>query len=43
MIKNFLNVIVCKFKKHILIVAGKCPFTGKSYNICTRCGAMIAI
>jgi len=26
-----------------LIAAGACPFTGKSYNACTRCGAMIAI
>ena len=43
MIKNFFNFIICKFKKHLLVAAGACPFTGKNYNACTRCGAMIAI
>jgi hypothetical protein len=38
-----LKFIVCKFKKHKLVTAGSCPFTGKNYNACTRCGAMIAI
>jgi hypothetical protein len=41
--KLLLNYFICKFKKHILITAGACPFTGKSYNACTRCGAMTAI
>ena len=39
MIKYF----ICKIKSHKLIKAGLCPFTGKNYNVCTRCGAMIAI
>jgi hypothetical protein len=43
MIKQLLNIIVCKIKTHTLVTAGACPFTGKSYNACTRCGAMIAI
>ena len=43
MIKKILLLFICKFKKHILVNAGACPFTGKSYNACTRCGAMIAI
>jgi hypothetical protein len=38
-----LKFIICKFKKHVLVPAGACPFTGKNYNACTRCGAMIAI
>ena len=38
-----LKFIICKFKKHVLVTAGACPFTGKNYNACTRCGAMIAI
>jgi len=40
---NMFNFIICKFKKHALVSAGSCPFTGKSYNACTRCGAMITI
>lgn len=32
-----IKYIVCKFKKHNLAEAGSCPFTGKSYNVCTRC------
>jgi hypothetical protein len=43
MIKQLFKIIVCKVKSHILVTAGTCPFTGKSYNACTRCGAMIAI
>lgn len=43
MIKQFFNFIICKFKNHKLVAAGACPFTEKSYNACTRCGAMIAI
>ncbi len=43
MIKQLLKIITCKFKNHQIISAGSCPFTGKSYNACTRCGATIAI
>ena len=43
MIRQLFRMIVCKVKNHMLIAAGACPFTGKSYNSCTRCGAMIAI
>ena len=43
MISQLFKLIVCKFKKHVLVAAGACPVTGKSYNACTRCGAMIAI
>jgi hypothetical protein len=38
-----LKFIICKFKKHTLVAAGACPFTRKNYNVCIRCGAMIAI
>jgi len=41
-IKFIYNYIVCKFKKHTLVSAGACPFTGKSYMACLRCGATIA-
>lgn len=37
MIKNIIMSIVCKLKSHILTNAGSCPYTGKSYNVCTRC------
>lgn len=43
MISQLLKLTICKIKKHTLVAAGACPFTGKSYNACTRCGAMIAI
>jgi hypothetical protein len=43
MIKHFFNIVICKTKGHTLITAGSCPFTGKTYNACTKCGAMIAI
>ena len=35
--------LICKIKKHTLVSAGSCPFTGKTYNACTRCGTMIAV
>ncbi len=43
MIRQLSNILVCKFKGHELVSAGSCPFTGKSYDACTRCGATIAI
>lgn len=41
--KNLIKSIVCRFKDHILIPAGSCPFTGRTYNLCTRCTAMIPV
>lgn len=38
-----INKVKCLFLKHTMLAAGACPFTGKNYNACTRCGAMIAI
>ena len=29
--------VICKIKDHRLTGAGSCPYTGKSYNACTRC------
>jgi hypothetical protein len=43
MIKQLIKFFICKIKKHILISAGSCPFTGKSYNICARCGITVTI
>jgi hypothetical protein len=37
-----INFVICKIKKHNFINAGSCPFTGKSYNACTRCGKTMA-
>ena len=37
-----INKVKCLFLKHIMLAAGSCPFTGKSYNACTRCGVTIA-
>jgi len=38
MIKILINIILCKAKGHLLVSGGSCPFTGNSYNLCTRCG-----
>ena len=43
MIKQLFKIFTCKIKNHTLVIAGACPFTGKKYNACTRCGAMISI
>jgi hypothetical protein len=32
-----LNKIICKFKGHKLISAGSCPYTGKTYDVCSKC------
>jgi len=42
MIKQIALFFVCKLKSHNLIDAGSCPFTGKKYAGCIRCGATIA-
>jgi len=42
MIKQIILFFICKFKSHNLVDAGTCPFTGKSYEDCLRCGATIA-
>ena len=42
MIKYFIVYIKCKIKGHSFIDAGSCPFTGKSYNLCIRCGVNIS-
>jgi hypothetical protein len=40
--KFLLNYFICKLKKHTLVDAGSCPFTGKNYQVCLRCGETIA-
>lgn len=40
---NLLKSIICRFKDHILVAAGSCPFTGRTYQLCTRCMVMIPI
>ena len=40
--KKIFYFLICKFKKHTLVSAGSCPFTGKDYVACLRCGATIA-
>jgi hypothetical protein len=39
MIKYYKDLIICLFLKHKWISAGSCPFTGKAYDVCTRCTA----
>ena len=38
-----INKIICRVKGHTLIEAGTCPYTGSTYNLCTRCLIMIPI
>jgi len=37
-----LKIFICKLKGHNFVDAGSCPFTGKSYSACLKCGATIA-
>jgi hypothetical protein len=37
-----LRALICVFKKHTVVDIGGCPFTGKSYEACTRCGKTTA-
>ena len=37
-----IKKIICIFKNHDFIDAGSCPFTGKSYQGCVRCGEVIS-
>jgi hypothetical protein len=41
MIKQLAMLFVCKIKSHSLVEAGSCPFTGKDYMACLRCGSTI--
>jgi hypothetical protein len=40
-IKHIIKYITCKIKTHIMVDGGSCPFTGKSYNSCIRCGVNV--
>ena len=35
-----LNKIKCRMIGHNIVKAGSCPFTGKTYEACVRCGKM---
>jgi hypothetical protein len=43
MIKYIINSIKCKIKGHSYVSAGSCPYTGKTYNGCTKCGNTIVV
>ena len=32
-----LNRSICFFKGHKFVLAGTCPFTQRTYNVCTKC------
>jgi hypothetical protein len=32
--------LICKFKGHIIVDAGSCPFTSNTYVACTRCNIL---
>ncbi len=39
-----INKVLCLIKGHDLTVdAGSCPFTGKTYKMCFRCGRLGAV
>jgi hypothetical protein len=40
-IKENIYGLVCKVKGHTLKKAGSCPFTGMTYDYCSRCNKMI--
>jgi hypothetical protein len=39
--KKIINIIKCMIKSHNTVDAGKCPFTGNGYILCTRCNRMM--
>jgi len=41
-IKQLTMFFICKVKSHNFVEAGTCPFTGKTYTACLRCGVTIA-
>jgi len=41
MIKQLAMLFFCKIRSHNLVDAGACPFTGKNYAACLRCGVTI--
>ena len=47
MIKNMIKLLIgkikCKKNGHELADAVSCPFTGKTYKGCIRCGEMITL
>jgi hypothetical protein len=42
-IKLIVNLMICKIKNHIFVEAGTCPYSGNTYNVCTRCTKMIKV
>lgn len=36
-----IKKIICLFTKHKFNLSPVCPFTGKAYDICQRCGLTI--
>jgi hypothetical protein len=36
-----LKIFICKLKGHNFVDAGSCPFTGKNYAACLKCGTTI--
>lgn len=38
-----IKKIICIFKNHVFVPAGECPYTGKTYKVCTRCTKVIAL
>ena len=47
MIKNIIKLLIekikCKKNGHIFEESVSCPFTGKSYRGCSRCGELITL
>lgn len=43
MIKMFFISILCFIKGHLLGDTASCPFTGKSYRGCNRCGELTTL
>jgi hypothetical protein len=37
MIRDLYLILRCKFTGHSYVDGGSCPFTGKTYKICTKC------
>jgi hypothetical protein len=43
MLVKLFKVTKCLFVDHMLVDAGSCPVTGRTYKLCTRCEQMIDV
>lgn len=43
MIKGMYLIVKCMITKHNYVEGGSCPFTGKTYKVCTKCTMSVEV